>query len=185
MTDGFVVTCPDVPGFSYPIRSLWEACGVREMLSQRIGAPTNFIWLHIRAKLSDVTLVSDVHPLHETSLHTIACPAIPGSSGTGIIFEYARTALEHEADQAARTDANPQVKFVLSFLDGSRAFLPRREGYFLPAVLDEVEAAKNLTTWTWNELTGRFSGTASAHSPITGLQIAISNQHTQAQRRYR
>lgn len=102
------MACPDAPGLSYPIGSLWEACSVREVLSQHLGVSADFLWLHIRARLGDVIVVSDVHPLHKTALHTIACPALPRLSDPSPLFGYALTALHHEAHQAARIRTAPR-----------------------------------------------------------------------------
>lgn len=77
------------------------------------------------------------------------------------------------------------MKFILSFLNGTKTFLPRKGGYFIPGVLDEVTATRDLTAWIWNELTGRISDLSFGHSPCTGLQINISSHQDQARRRYR
>jgi hypothetical protein len=183
---GFEVTCPDDPAIRYTISSLWDACTLRDRLAEREGVPEDLVWLQVRARTAGITVISDVHPLHWVSFHSVVQPAHPVFNRSKLLFNHALTALRHEADQAAdQGRIHTQVKFIVSFLDGTRSALPRYGGFKLLSIIDDTRHTEDLGAW----IRARVSGFASAEphwsSPITALQIGIFGPDTPAPRRFR
>jgi hypothetical protein len=183
---GFEVACPDAPSVRPTIGSLWDACTVRRELAQQVGVPDDLVWLQVRAQSGAVTVISDVHPLHWVAFHSVICTAHPASHLSDLVFEHALKALRHEADHAREQNRlHAQVKFILSFKDGTKIALPRHGAYLLREVVDDTRETGNLSAWIRNRLTGLPASEAHWHAPLTGLQIGIFSPDTPTTRRYR
>ncbi|BBE21366.1 hypothetical protein MN0502_02490 [Arthrobacter sp. MN05-02] len=183
---GFEVTCPDAPAVRHTIGSLWDACTVRHALAQQAGVPDDLVWLQISAQTGAVTVISDVHPLHWVAFHSVLHPAHQASHPSDLIFEHALTALRHEADHALKQNRlHAQVKFILSFSDGTKMALPRHGGYLLRDVVEENRESADLSTWVKNRLTGLPASEAHWDTPITGVQVGIFGPEAPPTRRYR
>lgn len=184
--DGFVVSCPDVPTLRLDIRSLWDACGVRAILAARAEVPDDLVWLQIRARAGAVAVTSDIHPLHRVAFHSVTCPAHPAFDRSSLVFDHALDALHHEADHAAlQHRRDRQVKFILSFLDGTKAQVPRAGGYLLRDVVEGARSSGGLSPWLKAKLTGDLVPGAQWHTPVTGLQVGIYGPEGPSSRRYR
>jgi hypothetical protein len=184
--DGFVVTCPDVPVLHHTIDSLWDACSVRPILAEQSGVPDDLVWLQIRARTGALTVISDVHPLHRVSFHTVIRPAHPAFDRSKLLFDYALTALRHEANQASSQERAPaHVKFILSFLNGTKVSLPRSGGWVLQQVIDDTRQTGDLSAWIRTRLTGLPASEAQWYTPVISLQAAIFSPEAKAVRRRR
>jgi hypothetical protein len=184
--DGFMVTCPDVPALHHTIGSLWDACCVRTVLAGLKGVPDDLVWLQIRAQVGAVTVVSDVHPLHWVSFHSVARPAHPSFDRASVVFDHAMTALRHEAEHAEREGrTHARVKVVVSFLDGTKVQVPRTGGYPLMEVIDGTRATGDFSGWLRTQLTGQASPVSAWHAPVVGLQVGIFAPESAGGRRYR
>lgn len=184
--DGFVVSCPDLPALRLGIESLWEACGVRPMLAAHAQVPDDLVWLQVRARVGAVSVISDIHPLHWVAFHTMACPAHPAFDRSSLIFDHALDALRHEAGHAeSQQRPHAVVKFILSFLDGTKAQVPRVGGYPLCDVVDSARAAGGLSPWLKTKLLGDVVPGTQWHAPVIGLQVGIHSPEASSPRRYR
>lgn len=184
--DGFEVTCSDAPGMRHAIDSLWDACSVRHKLAEEAGVPDDLVWLQIRAQAGAVTVISDVHPLHWVAFHSVVRPAHPAFDRSSLVFDHALTALQHEADYAAREGRpHTQVKFILSFLDGTKVPLPRNGGYLLHEVVDGTRVSADLSAWIRTRLTGLPPSQARWYTPVIGLQVGVFGPGASSARRYR
>jgi hypothetical protein len=180
----FDVTCPDTPALHHTIASLWDACSLRSLLAEQKGLPADLIWLQIRARTGAITIISDVHPLHWVSFHSIIRPAHPVFNHSAVLFDYALTALRHEADQAEKQGrCHTQVKFILSLLNGTRYAIPRHGGFRLLDVVDDLSDTDDLGAWIRGRMSGSLPVDPHWSAPITGLQVGISGPHTPAPHR--
>lgn len=184
--DGFVVRCPDLPALRFCIDSLWDACGVRAVLAERANIPDDLVWLQIRARAGAVSVISDIHPLHWVAYHSVTCPAHPAFDRSSLVFDHALDALLHEADHAASQQRQqPQVRFILCFLDGTKAQVPRTGGFSLREVVEGAQALGGLSPWLKTRLMGTMVPGAQWHAPVTGLQVGIYGPETASARRSR
>ena len=184
--DGFAVRCPEVPSLEHKSGSLWDACSVRSVLAHHCRIPEDLVWLQLRTRAGAVTVISHVHPLHSVSCHSIACPPHPSINQSDVLFDHAFNALQHEAGYAAaHSRPHAQVKFVLSFLDGSKAQLPRAGGYVLNDLVAHLESTGNLSTWLRAELVGNSLPSDHWHSPVIGVQVGVACPEASLTRRHR
>lgn len=184
--DGFVVKCPDLPALRLGVGSLWDACAVRSVLAARASVPDDLVWLQIRARTGAVSVISDIHPLHWVAFHTVTCPAHPAFDRSNLVFDHALNALQHEASHAeSQQRPDPQVKFILSFLDGTKAQVPRVGGYFLRDVVEGACSVEGLSPWLKTKLMRDVVPGAPWHAPVIGLQVGIYGPETSSSRRYR
>ncbi|MEC5201087.1 hypothetical protein RCH21_003343 [Arthrobacter sp. PL16] len=183
---GFIVTCPDVPALRHLVQSPWEACSVRHLLAEHARVPDDLVWLHIRTSTGAMTIISDVHPLHWISFHTINRPSHPAFDPSKLLFEHAAIALQHEADHATLQDrSHAQVTFILSMLDGTKVSLPRAGGYHLEDVLAHTRVTGDLGAWIRTKVQELPASTPHWHSPILGIQTGIFRPESSSARRYR
>lgn len=184
--DGLAVTCADVPAVRHRIESLWDACSVRGVLARQAGVADDLLWLQIRARIGAMTVVADVHPLHWVAFHTVVRPSHPVFDQPSRVFDHAAGALQHEAVQAIRQGrTHTQVKFILSFLDGTKVSLPRHGGHLLRDVVDETQTSGELSSWVRAHLTGRPDAEDQWRMPIVGVQVGTFGPETSAAHRYR
>jgi hypothetical protein len=184
--DGFTVACADVPTVRHRVGSVWDACSVRGVLARQAGVADDLLWLQIRAHIDAMTVVSDVHPLHWVAFHTVVRPSHPVFDRPNRAFDHAFGALQHEAVQAERHGRpHTQVKFILSFLDGTKVSLPRHGGYLLRDVIEETRTSGDLSSWVRAHLTGRPDAEDQWHMPIVGVQVGTFGPEVSAARRYR
>lgn len=184
--DGFVVKCPDLPALRLGIPSLWEACGVRPVLAAHADVPDDLVWLQVRARAGAVSVISDIHPLHWVAFHTLTCPAHPAFDRSDLLFDHALKALQHEAGHA-ETQGRPHtlVKFILSFLDGTKAQVPRVGGYALCDVVGGACSVGGLSPWLKATLMGDVVPGTQWHAPVIGLQVGIYGPEASTSRRFR
>jgi hypothetical protein len=183
---GFEVTCPDVPAVQHTIGSLWDACTVRHLLAEKAGVPDDLVWLQIHAQAGAVTVISDVHPLHWIVFHSVIRPSQPASDRPSTLFDHALTALRHEAGHAQKQDrSHAQVKFILSFLDGSKVPLPGHGAYLLGEVVEGTCGTDDLSAWIRTRMTGLPVSEARWYTPVTSLQVGIFGPEVPTARRYR
>jgi hypothetical protein len=184
--DGFAVTCPEVPALHHRIGSPWDACSVRPVLAELKGVPDDLVWLHIKAQAGAVTILSDVHPLHWVSFHSVARPSHPSFDRGTVVFDHAMTALRHEADHAEREGrTNARVKVVVSFLDGTKIQVPRTGGCALSEVVECTRATGDFSGWLRVQLTGQTPPVSGWHAPVVGLQVGVFAPEATNTRRYR
>jgi hypothetical protein len=183
---GFEVTCPDAPAVRHTIGSLWDACTVRHLLAEEAGVPDDLVWLQIRARAGAITVISDVHPLHWIAFHSVIRPSHPAFDRSSLLFDHALTALRHEADHARKQDRlHAQVKFILSFLDGSKVPLPGHGGYLLGDVVEGTRETDDLSAWIRTRLTGLPVSEARWYTPVISIQVGIFGPEAHLARRYR
>lgn len=184
--DGFMVTCVDVPALRERIGLLWDACSVRTVIARLEGVLDDLVWLQIRSHTGSVAVVSDVHPLHWVVFHTVMRPAHPVFDRTTVLFDHAVTALRHEADHAEReARVHARVKIILSFLDGSKAHLPRSGGYDIREVAHETRDTGDFDRWLQGQFTEETTPAPGWYVPLIGVQVVVFAPEVTGARRYR
>jgi hypothetical protein len=183
--DGYEVTCPTVPALRQRVRDVWDACSVRPVLAERAKVPNDLVWLQIRAKTGPISVISDVHPSHWVALHTVTRPSHPVFDRSTAVFDHALAALRHEANLALKQGRDhAQVKFILSFVDGTKVSLPRTGGYRIRDLLEELSDAGDLGAWAREKLVGSATG-GHWYTPVVGVQVGVFGPDVGSPQRFR